>query len=256
MRIELRLNRSTKGRMLPMNYQYYISAWVYKVLKNADEEFATFLHDKGYGRSEEKLYKLFCFSRLNFGKPKMWKEKQLFEIATHNISLQLSFDVQEAASTFIRGLFLKQEFYLGDRFNGIDFIVSGVEVLAEPEFTETMQYRLQSPWVVSIRPDGIGRPQYLKPDDERFYQQSVKHIVEKYNNTHHGNLTLDDVSFNVIGESKRSGFVMKPGTKEQSRVVGNLFDFELKAPVDVQRMVWNAGVSEKSSSGFGWVDLK
>jgi REP element-mobilizing transposase RayT len=43
---------------------------------------------------------------------------------------------------------------LGDKFNGIDFKVSKVEALPEPEFSETMQYRLQTPWVVSYILDG------------------------------------------------------------------------------------------------------
>jgi hypothetical protein len=41
-------------------------------------------------------------------------------------------------------------------------------------------------------------------------------------------------------------------TEKETRVVGNIFNFELKAPVEIHKMLWNAGVSEKSSSGFGW----
>src|SRR6056297_3616131 len=101
MRFNLTLNRTTKQRMLPMDYQYYISAWIYKTIGKADKEFARFLHDEGYGNDPGKLYKLFCFSRLNFGKPKLWKEKKLFEISNHDINLQISFDVKDAASNFI-----------------------------------------------------------------------------------------------------------------------------------------------------------
>ncbi len=165
MRFQLTLNRTTKQRMLPMDYQYYISAWIYKVLNQADKDFAQFLHENGYGgQGESKLYKLFCFSRLNFGKPKLWKEKKLFEITAHEIILQISFDVNEAATNFIKGLFMSQEFYLGDKFNGIDFKVSKVEALPEPEFTETMKYHLQTPWVVSYKPEEDKYPQYLSPE--------------------------------------------------------------------------------------------
>jgi len=111
MRFILTLNRTTKQRMLPMDYQYYISAWIYKVLKHAYKEFADFLHEKGYGQSETKLYKLFCFSQLNFGKPKLWKEKRVFEISNHEIELHISFDVTEVATNFIKGLFMLQKFY-------------------------------------------------------------------------------------------------------------------------------------------------
>ncbi len=257
MRFELTLNRTTKQRMLPMDYQYYISAWIYKVLKQADQKFATFLHEKGYGQSETKLYKLFCFSRLNFGKPKLYKEKKLFEISAHEIKLQISFDVNEAATNFIKGLFMQQEFFLGDKFNGIDFKVSNVAALPEPEFTETMQYRLQTPWVVSYKTENDKHPQYLSPTNENFVGLAVKHIVEKFNNTRNTeHVWPEQIKLKLTSDFKRAGFVMKPGTMEQSRIVGNLFEFELTAPVEVQRMVWGAGVSEKSSSGFGWIELQ
>ncbi|GAF02864.1 CRISPR-associated endoribonuclease Cas6 [Saccharicrinis fermentans] len=258
MRFELTLNRTTKQRMLPMDYQYYISAWIYKVLKQADADFANFLHNKGYGKgdSDTKLYKLFCFSRLNFGKPKMWKEKKLFEISTHEIKLQISFDVNEVACNFIKGLFMAQEFYLGDKFNGIDFTVANVAALSEPEFTETMRYRLQTPWVVSYQKENDKYPSYLSPKDELFEGLSMKHLIEKYNNTHHDLfIEPDQIKVKRLNDFKRSGFVIKPDTPQQSRIVGNLFDFELYAPVDVHKMIWNAGVSEKSSSGFGWVEV-
>lgn len=256
MRIRLSLNRFTKQRMLPMEYQYYISAWIYKVLYQADEDFALFLHEKGYGKNDPKLYKLFCFSPLNFGKPILWKSKKLFEITAHHIELQISFDVPEAASNFIKGLFMQQAFYLGDKFNGIDFTVAQVEVLPEPHFTETINYRLITPWVVSFQGEQDKYPDYLSPDDERFHSLAIKHLVEKYNNTRKTTEILpEQIHLLVTSPFKRSGFVMKPGTREETRVIGNLFDFELSAPVDVHRMIWNAGVSEKSSSGFGWVNF-
>jgi CRISPR-associated endoribonuclease Cas6 len=219
----------------------------------ADRDFARFLHEKGYGQSETKLYKLFCFSPLDFGKPILWKDKKLFEIGVHEISLQISFDVTEVASNFIKGLFMKQSFYLGDKFNGIDFTVTQVEALPEPSFTETMEYRLVTPWVVSYQSEQDKYPQYLSPDDDRFVPLAVKHLVEKYNNTRNSRVVSPtQIQLHLTSSFKHAGFVIKPGTSEETRVVGNLFDFELTAPVDVHRMIWNAGVSEKSSSGFGW----
>lgn len=256
MRFRLTLNRTTKQRMLPMDYQYYISAWIYKVLKQADNDFAHFLHEKGYGKSETKLYKLFCFSPLNFGKPILWKEKKLFEIGVQEITLHISFDVPEAASNFIKGLFMQQSFYLGDKFNGIDFTVTKVEVQSEPSFTEIMKYRLVSPWVVSYQSEQDKYPKYLTPDEESFSLLAIKHLVEKYNNTRKGaKYSGDLIKLTLASPFKRAGFVIKPGTREESRVIGNLFDFELLAPVEIHRMIWNAGVSEKSSSGFGWCEI-
>ncbi|MBI9068815.1 MAG: CRISPR-associated endoribonuclease Cas6 [Salinivirgaceae bacterium] len=238
-----------------MDYQYYISAWIYKVLKNADKTFAAFLHDTGYGESDHKRYKLFCFSQLNFGKPIMWKEKKLFELINHEATLEIAFDVPEAASNFIKGLFMQQEFYLGDKFNGIDFKVSKVETLAEPMFDELMSYRLKSPWVISYKPEGRKQPEYLKPDHDLFNELSVKHLLEKFKNTRKTEITGNAIVFAPNKKYKRSGFRIKNGTENETHVVGNIFDFDLKAPIDVHKMLWNAGVSEKSSSGFGWVEV-
>jgi CRISPR-associated endoribonuclease Cas6 len=81
MRIKITLTRTSKQRMLPMDYQYYIGAWIYKVIGNANHEFASFLHSEGY-RDGNKQFKLFNYSPLDFGKPKLWKERSLFEILT------------------------------------------------------------------------------------------------------------------------------------------------------------------------------
>jgi CRISPR-associated endoribonuclease Cas6 len=254
MRIKLTLNRTNKQRMLPMDYQYYISAWIYNVLYKADQEFATFLHEQGYGNSQTKLYKLFCFSQLNFGKPTLWKEQKLFEINQAEITLKVSFDAPEIASNFVKGLFMEQEFYLGNRFNGIDFKVLRVETLPEPVFTETMCYSLQTPWVVSYKDQERNSPVYLTPEHDMHHSLSVKHIVEKYKNTRNTTISAEELTLTINNNYKRSGFRLKPGTNEETRVVGNLFDFELNAPIEVHKMIWNAGVSEKSSSGFGWME--
>jgi len=255
MRFKITLNRMGKQRMLPMDYQYYISAWIYKVLRQADEDYATFLHDQGYGQSPAKLYKLFCFSRLYFGKPKLWKDHKLFEIDNKTLWIKVSFDVPQAATTFIKGLFSDQECYLGNRFNGIDLKVTGVEALPEPHFTETMHYRLHSPWVVSFQSDKQRPAQYLKPEEDHFNDLSVKHIKEKFQSTRNLTISDDKISFSPASSYKRSGFVIKPDTPQQTRVVGNIFDFELTAPTEVQRMIWNGGISEKSALGFGWCEL-
>jgi len=36
--------------------------------------------------------------------------------------------------------------------------------------------------------------------------------------------------------------------------VGNLFEFTLTAPITIHQMAWNAGISEKSSMGFGMIE--
>lgn len=254
MRLNIKLSRTTKQCMLPMDYQYYISAWIYNVLKRADKVYADFLHERGYGTNPKRLYKLFCFGPLNFGKPRLWKERKLFEISVHDISLTLSFDVADTASNFIRGLFMEQEFYLGNRFNGIDFKVVGIEVLAMPRFSVTEHYRTTTPWVVSIKESDKKYATYLRPDDINFIPQAIKHLTDKFNHTQNKQLIIPgNIDLEITSAYKRKSYVNKPGTKMESRIAGNLFSFTLTAPLEVHQMIWSTGICEKSSSGFGWV---
>src|SRR5690606_30556601 len=136
----------------------------------------------------------FCFTRLDFGKPILWKDKKLFEVTSHEFGLKISFDVTEAATNFIKGLFMSQEFYVGDKFNGIEFRVAGVEALHEPHFKKIMYYRLQTPWVVSFKNETDKYPQYLDPEKNEFGQQAIKHLVEKLNNTRNeGRITNEQI---------------------------------------------------------------
>ncbi len=45
------LLKAHTGNKIPINYQYPISAAIYKFLQQADEEYARFLHDTGYQKA-------------------------------------------------------------------------------------------------------------------------------------------------------------------------------------------------------------
>jgi CRISPR-associated endoribonuclease Cas6 len=258
MRFSIQFTRTSGYDLLPMDYQYFISAWIYKTIKLSNDEFASFLHDRGYGSDEGKLFKLFCFSRLEFGKPLLLPAEKLFQISASTLRLLISFDIPITASHFIEGIFKDQEFYLGDKLHGLNLRVTTVELLPEPAFHETMHYRLLTPWVVSIKEEGKPQPVYLAADDERFYTMAARHLAEKHNLTHTETPTVkqEQIVIRRINGFKRSGFVISPGTPRETRVVGNLFEFTLTAPISIHQMAWNAGISEKSSMGFGMVEVK
>jgi CRISPR-associated endoribonuclease Cas6 len=50
-------------KCLPFNYQYPLSAAIYKIIQRADEAYAAFLHNEGYQR-QGKSFKLFTFSSI------------------------------------------------------------------------------------------------------------------------------------------------------------------------------------------------
>jgi CRISPR-associated endoribonuclease Cas6 len=257
MRFKLTFNRTGKQRMLPMDYQYYIGAWIYKVIGKADREFATFLHSQGY-TDGNKQFKLFCYSPLDFGKPTLWIEKSLFEINTNTVNLQVSFYMPDAAERFIVGLFNDQQVFVGDKFNGIDLAVSQIERLPMLSTSGTISYRALSPVVVSIMPDGEKYAKYLSPADEGYCNLVKNSLTQKYQ-TVPGKQPLPvgfDFNLKLTSEPKSKLITIKSFTPQQSKVRGFIYEFELTAPPELHQLIYSSGIGEKNSTGFGWVEVK
>jgi CRISPR-associated endoribonuclease Cas6 len=241
--------------MLPMDYQYYLSAWIYKVIGNADPGFSGFLHAEGY-TSGNKRFKLFNYSPLDFGRPKLWKEKSLFEIFSDTVTLSVSFHLSEAAEKFVIGLFNNQQVYVGDQFNGLDLIVSQVERLQEPEPKLTMNYKALSPVVISLKDENKKYANYLSPNDANYIEQLKQNLRSKYNSVPDAKHLPDDLNFIFVlnSEPKSKLVTIKPYTAEQSKVRGFIFGFSLTCPVEIHRLILACGAGEKNSMGFGWVE--
>lgn len=255
MRFKITFNRTGKQRMLPVDYQYYLSAWIYKVIARANPEFARFLHGTGYSDGKRQ-FKLFSYSPLDFGRPQFWKEKSLFEINSNEISLQVSFYLPEAAEYFIIGLFNNQQLFVGDKFNGIDLTVSQIERLPEWPVAQMMRYRAISPVVISVKAEGEKYSRYLSPLDIT-YQQFIRNNLEQKWKTIPQEMTITNgasIDFALMNQPKSKLITIKPYTPEESKVRGYLFDFSLTAPVEIQQMVLASGIGEKNSMGFGWVE--
>lgn len=256
MRFKITLTRMGRQWMLPVDYQYYLSAWIYKVIGKADPEFSNFLHSEGY-TTGYKQFKLFNYSPLNFGRPVLWKEKSLFEMHTDQLSLSVSFYLAEAAEKFIIGLFNQQQVYIGDQFNGLDLVVSSVERLPEPRITTTMNYRAASPVVISLKNENSQYAHYLSPADNGYNDLICKNLRSKHDSVPNIVSLPEDQNFQFILKSEpRSKLItIKSHTPEQSKVRGFVFDFSLTCPAPIHQLILAAGIGEKNSMGFGWVEI-
>lgn len=255
MRFQIIFNRIGNNKLLPVNYQYYISAWIYKIIASADRIFADFLHNEGY-REGSKNFKLFNYSPLDFGKPVLWKEKNLFEIKRDHILLNVSFFLSDAAEAFIVGLFRNQEVYLGDSFYGLELRVIQIERLPETETAETMHYQSFSPVVISLKYPGLSYASYLSPDDKDYAHLFHNNLLNKYRTVPKSTPLPDSYFFNfkLKGIPRSKLVTIKQGTPEQSKIRGYLFKFELTAPHEIHRLMLSCGAGEKNSLGFGWCE--
>ncbi|MEQ1746720.1 MAG: CRISPR-associated endoribonuclease Cas6, partial [Saprospiraceae bacterium] len=166
--------------VLPVNYQYELSAWIYGVLQNADAAYAAFLHQQGH-TSGRKSFKLFSFSQLRV--PKSRVEGDRLHVLSREISFVIGFYVDRTAEEFVRGLFAERQFRLGDRVSQVRLAVQSVDIrppLRLPDGTAPVRVRALSPVVVTRkRPDDLP-DEYLAPDDPDFGRLLVLNLLEKY----------------------------------------------------------------------------
>lgn len=259
MRLQLTLQHRS-NQVLPINYQYLISSWIYRTLGNANPEFATWLHENGYERSGRK-YKLFTFSSLRPRRYAINREAKTIILEQSPTQIEITFHIDEAMQNFVMGLFQKQQFQLqsGTAFNA-QFEVESIDLQAKPIFVPTMRFRLQSPLCISRNEEGKEHAQYLHPEQEGYTELLLQNLLRKQQAIQlqtvgteiNNEIKIDfPYQFQVLSAPK-SKLIHIKGTK----IRGYLFDFELTAPTDLLELGYFAGFGEKNSAlGMGMVRI-
>lgn len=255
--MELQIKLSLlRGNTLPINYQYELSAWIYKVIERADAEYSDFLHNKGFQHAG-KQFRMFTFSQLDARPYEIQGNK--IKLLGKDVSFILRFAVDASLENFIKGLFIQQRFGLGDATNVVDFEVTNIETISAPIFHTTMQYQCMSPICVSrMRDDRTA--EYLSPSAEGYDRLLVQNLIRKSNalvaSDDQLTDTLPSYQFRLLNNPRKKGVHIKVNTTSHTQVVGYLFHFELAAPIELHELGYEAGFGEKNSMGFGCVGLK
>ena len=128
MQFKLTLN-GNKGQFIPINYQYPLSACIYKIIERADAAYSLFLHDMGHRVGQSlKAFKLFTFSNLNM--PCKRVEDRL-QIQSNQVDLQIAFHIPETAEKFVIGIFKDQRMEIADQYSKAIFTISQVEAFSK-----------------------------------------------------------------------------------------------------------------------------
>ncbi len=262
MRFNLILERTGTGRFIPINYQYELSSAIYRIVDQADSEFAEFLHYEGY-RANGRPFRLFTFSRLFFRGFKVLPESGRIEHYGREVRFEVSFLVDRIAEEFIKGLFMHQELFLGDKISGTTYQVQRIEAVDTPVFQPTMEYRCLSPVLIK-RKRATGGEDYLNPADTGYAELLLENLLSK-------SLALSTVSceggeglsgerpaldLNVTGKVYKNGVMIKQLTPQQTKLIGYSYEFELTAPVELHEIGYYAGFGHLGSQGFGCVGVK
>ncbi len=254
MQFKITLRCLDANSVLPINYQYELSAWIYKVIQHADADYAAFLHQRGH-MTGRKQFKLFCFSQLNV--PKRHIEGDRLHIDSREVSFVIGFYLDRTAEEFVKGLFSEQQLRLGDRISQARFVVQTVEVLPLllPTDNRPVRIHLLSPLVVARKKEN-GHDDYLNPDDQDFTALFWLNLMEKYRAATGSEppswWDATRFGFRVVGAPPKSKLVViKAGTPAQTKVKGYLFDFEVDAARELVELGLLAGFGRMNGEGFG-----
>jgi CRISPR-associated endoribonuclease Cas6 len=259
MRFKLTINAKTPA-IIPINYQYELSSWIYKIINNSSSEFSEWLHNVGF-TDGKRNFKLFTFSQLNIPVYKISKADERLIINWNEISLIISFLMPEAAEKFILGLFQQQAFTLGDHISKADFQIKSIEKLPEPEWKECMYFKTISPILVSKMQviNEKASAIYLSPKDEAYEDLIFQNLIRKYAA---GAIPLNlaplakegfttETKIEILSEPKAKLITIKTNTPQQTKIKAYQFQFKITAPIELLKVAYFSGIGEKNSLGCG-----
>lgn len=260
MRFKISLTSKLQNSLIPINYQYPLSAAIYKILANANAEYATFLHEKGYRADYGlKRFKLFTFSDMQARFKLRGDRMHLLS----NPELLVSFHLPEAARHFVKGLFFNQEVCIADKYSKCTFQVSMVRALPSPfeiyEEDERVNFRCSpiSPIVAGMKND-TGEYTFLHPSDIRYQ------IALQYNwQSKLASLGIEESEDNLgvkvlppLNNFKKRGVFIKAHTQAQTKIIGyTQFSFELIGKKKYVELLYNAGLGLYNAQGMGCVNI-
>lgn len=244
--------------MLPINYQYELSAWIYNILLATDSRYANQLHNTGIPFFS-KQFKLFTFSPLYFKPFKIYREEKRIEMLSDEASMIISFHVDQSAEHFIKGLFRQQELVLGDKISNVALQVSNIQACRRPVFTSTVRYRTYAPIVIAQNRKAAQKPAlYLSPEHPAYAQIFSDNLIRKLaalQTAHPEPLDRqqDVIRLQLCSQPASKLISIKSHTAHPVKVKGFHFEFELTAPDVIHEIGYYGGFGEKNSLGFGCV---
>jgi len=267
MRFLITLKPVIDRQPLLFNYQYPFMSWIYGRLRDADQEYAQYLHQNGYPVANSlKSFKHFTFS--NFIIPrhvirKIQPGDHCMWLTPEPIQVIVSFFIEKAAQNFIIGLFNEQRLRLFNQQYQAEFVVERVETLPEITLGNSIQLKTLSPMLIGkTRRDGS--TEYLSPKDPDFAAFFAFNLTEKYKSLYPDSISLDLhssaqlIHFKLLRHDKmKSRLIHIKEDKENETEVRSFtdFSFELSGPEEMLRVGYYGGFGKNSANGLGCCDI-
>ncbi len=247
--------------ILPVQYQYPVSCWIYKTIREGNPDYRGWLKKNGF-ISSKQVFKLFNFSNFLLDEGDYEIRGDRIMLLNDELTMILSSLVKVDISEYVKGLFTGQELSLGDKKSRVFFNISRVTPMEE-DIPEQPRLKLISPVVVSSEsiPEENKMPgSFLIPGDEEYKYYFFKNLVQKEminngNDPAKAAMDLEDIELDILSDPVRVPTPIKSGNEDPTNIPAYRFEFQIKAPEHLIRCGMNAGFGVLNSKGFGCAEV-
>ena len=218
-KLVLSVKSESFGSVLPVSYQYELSAAVYRRIRENFELYLHWLSSNGFAPIDDCRNRLFSFSNLYI--PRIRVEYDRLHILVKRVQMWISFLPVRGTHEFVKQLFSGETFVLGDRRSRVELEVEDV---------------------------GPDYPGYA----DCFYRSVLGKYEKIFGRPFDGDTGF---SWSLLSEPKRKGIFMMRFTPEESKVIGYMYKFKLSMSPILHQIMYETGIGEKVNLGFGCVEI-
>jgi len=235
---------------LPVNYQFEMGSWFYRMVNNPEGTFYNGLVAAGYAKNSEP-FRQFVFSHLMVPDRKI--EADRLVIQSERIGLILSTIPDEALASLVAENFQNTLFLLGDRISQVSFMVESVERLPEPEFTDKMTFKTLSPLHLTQKIPGRKNELFLSPEAAEYQELFYENLRRKFSMLSGFDHPYNPLAgkFKLRSPVAKKGITIQSGNAGQTKLIGYQLRFRLQADPGLIRAGYYLGFGEKNHLGFG-----
>ena len=251
MRYKLTLKLTDPLRnILPVNYQFELGSWFYRMVNNPDSSFCQTLFTAGYVKDGES-FRQFVFSHLMVPDRKIEGDRLMIQSAT--VGLIFSTIPDETLAPFVSELFHNATFLLGDRISQVGLMVQNVEQLPEPLYTDKMTFKTLSPLHLTQKIPGRKNELFLSPEAAEYQELFYENLHKKFRLLNGVEPPQDPSAgkFKLRSPVAQKGITIQSGTSGQTKLIGYQLRFRLQADPGLIRAGYYLGFGEKNHLGFG-----
>jgi len=252
-KISLIVHPEESGSILPVSYQYELTACMHRLLSEDKSRYNRWLAANNLTIEDNRRVKLYSLSNLYV--PRIFVEGDRLHINVPRVQVWISFNHDNGTEELLRASLTNRKILLGDKKSRVGMQVGDITVVSPVEYVETMEYQSMSPIVVAgMRPNGS--VEFLDPEKEVFTAFMFEGLIERWQHLNHKPWTGSrEFKIEMITPPRRKGIYIHHFSPQEQKVIGYLMKFRITMDPELQRLAYTLGIGDRIEQGFGYLEL-